>query len=119
MIKLPSNWLKRVQVRELPHDPSFIVLLLSFHNDHGQHFNWYQTIVGKHGVAAADKLEEGLSLLGHIDLSQEDPFINSTSREKSEALDQNWEQVVLPNTLNLKDFRAKHGLKDPEEANRA
>jgi hypothetical protein len=118
MINLPSNWLKRVQVRELPHDPSIIVLLLNFTNDHNQYFRWYQTINAKHGLTAASKLEEGLSLLGHIDLELEDPYINATSREKAEALDQHWQQVTVPNTLNLKDFRAKHGLRDPEEVNR-
>jgi hypothetical protein len=118
MINLPSNWLKRVQVRELPHDPTFIVLLLAFRNEHGQCFNWHQPISVKHGITAASMLEEGLSLLSHINLANENPFINATSRMKSESLDQNWEQVMLPNTLNLKDFRAKHGLRDPEERDR-
>jgi hypothetical protein len=115
MIRLPSNWLKRVRVRELSHDKSIIVLLLSFRNDHGQYFNWYQTVNATHGMDAASKLEEGLSLLSHIELSAEDPLINATARQRAEALDQNWEQVVQPNTLNLKDFRDKHGLDDPEE----
>lgn len=119
MISLPSNWLKRVQVRELPHDPSFVVLLLRFRNDAGQYFNWHQPINATHGLTAASKLEEGLSLLSHINLETEDPFINATSREKAEALDQHWEQVMIPNTLNLKSFREKHGLRDPEEAHRA
>lgn len=117
MIRLPSNWLKRVQVRELPHDRTFAVLLLSFRNEHGQLFSWYQTIQGTHGMTAASLLEEGLSLLSHIDLENEQPYVNEKSSEKAESLDQKWEQVTLPNTLNLKDFRAKHNLKDPEEVN--
>lgn len=119
MIKLPSNWLKRVQIKELPHDPSFVVLLLNFSNDHGQYFRWYQSLQAKHGMTAASKLEAGLSLLNHIDLDNEDPYINATSSEQAEALDQNWQQIMIPNALNLKDFREKHGLKDPDEARHA
>jgi hypothetical protein len=116
MIKLPNNWLKTTRVHELPHDPFRAVLLLSFKNAHDQVFNWYQVIEGEHGVRASAMLEEGLKLLSRIDFANEEPYVNKTQRQKTPALDQEWEQVLIPNTINLKDFRTKHSLKDPEEA---
>lgn len=118
MINLPHNWLKYVKVREIPHDPTFAALLVRFRNEHGQVFSWYQVLQAHHGMTAASLLEGGLSLLSHVDLATEDPYINETSREKAESLDQSWEAIEIPGTLNLKHFREKHGLPDPEEVKR-
>jgi hypothetical protein len=119
MISLPSNWLKMVRVREYPHDSAHASLLIQFVNDHGQTINLFQHLQGRHGMTAASQLEDGLAKMAKFDLAHMDPFINATARERIPARDQNWTATPLPNTLNLKDFRAKHNLRDPEEANRA
>ncbi len=93
-------------------------MVVAFINEHGQTIALYQKLEGTHGMTAASQLEVGLVWIGNLNFAEMDPYINATSRETAPALDQKWTAKPLPNTLNLKDFRAKHGLRDPEEVNR-
>lgn len=119
MIQLPSNWIKYARIREYPHDPGHATLHVNFVNEAGQVFNVYQQLESVHGDRPADHLDEALTALKAMDLEHMDPFLSNRVRQTGPAVDQNWTSVPAANTINLKEFREKYNLKDPEDRARA